>query len=79
MSTTENLSRPGQQPADGDTIRVKHENGSVETKQSWTARTFPAPPKPQVEQDAAALVAKVNWSADDQSDALRLILKRLFP
>ena len=38
-----NLTNPGQEPADGDTIRIIYGNGSTEQKQ-YTAPVEPTPP-----------------------------------
>ena len=45
---TENLTRPGQAPVDGDKIRNTYPNGATEEKQYW-APVAPEPPAPVVD------------------------------
>lgn len=79
MSAVENLSRPGQQPADGDLILVKHGNGAQEKRLFFVPKDFPAPAPGKEAGDATTLLANKNWSAQEQSDAVRLLLRKAFP
>ena len=45
---TENLTRPGQAPVDGDKIRNTYPNGSTEEKQYWAPVAPPAPTRRDV-------------------------------
>lgn len=40
----DNLTRPGQDPVDGDEMRYTHQNGTIEIKQYWA----PVAPEPYV-------------------------------
>lgn len=42
-NTIENISRPGEEPQDGDRIRITHPGGAVEVKTFWS----PRPPTPR--------------------------------
>lgn len=44
MHSIINISRPGQEPADGDIIEIHHENGAVQTKE------FHVPAEPSLEE-----------------------------